>query len=78
MGGSGIRRPFEIIYGDVRELSKVQSKCLSDSYFTSTVKAPASHVLSALDRGTEIVDSAHAKQERYAAKKAEKEKKETT
>ena len=37
-----------------------------------------SHVLSALDKGTEIVDSVHAKQERYAAKKAEKEKKETT
>ena len=35
-----------------------------------------SHVLSALDKGTEIVDSVHAKQERYAAKKAgEKEKK---
>ena len=31
-----------------------------------------SHVLSALDKGTEIVDSVHAKQERYAAKKAEK------
>ena len=27
-----------------------------------------SHVLSALDKGTEIVDSVHAKQERYAAK----------
>ena len=32
-----------------------------------------SHVLSALDKGTEIVDSVHAKQERYAAKKAEKD-----
>ena len=32
-----------------------------------------SHVLSALDKGTEIVDSVHAKQERYAARKAEKE-----
>ena len=31
-----------------------------------------SHVLSALDKGTEIVDSVHAKQERYAARKAEK------
>ncbi len=31
-----------------------------------------SHVLSALDKGTEIVDSVHAKQERYAVKKAEK------
>ena len=31
-----------------------------------------SHVLSALDTGTEIVDSVHAKQERYAARKAEK------
>ena len=30
-----------------------------------------SHVLSALDKGTEIVDSVHAKQERYAAKKAQ-------
>jgi hypothetical protein len=27
-----------------------------------------------LDKGTEIVDSVHAKQERYAARKAEKEK----
>jgi hypothetical protein len=33
-------------------------------------------VLSALDKGTEIVDSVHAKQERYAVRKAgEKEKK---
>jgi hypothetical protein len=31
-----------------------------------------SHVLSALDKGTEIVDSVHAKQERYAARKAGK------
>ena len=29
-----------------------------------------SHVVSALDKGTEIVDSVHAKQERYAVKKA--------
>jgi hypothetical protein len=28
-----------------------------------------------LDKGTEIVDSVHAKQERYAAKKAEKAEK---
>ena len=35
-----------------------------------------SHVLSALDKGTEIVDSVHAKQERYAAKRVEKAKKE--
>jgi len=34
------------------------------------------HVLSALDKGTEIVDSVHAKQERYAARKAEKAGKE--
>jgi hypothetical protein len=33
-----------------------------------------SHVLTALDKGTEIVDSVHAKQERNAAKKAEKDK----
>ena len=31
-----------------------------------------SHVLSALDKGTEIVNSVHTKQERYAAKKAVK------
>jgi len=31
-----------------------------------------SHVLSALDKGTEIVDSVHAKQERYAARNAGK------
>ena len=36
-----------------------------------------SHVLSALDKGTEIVDSVHAKQERYAARKAEKVVKDT-
>ena len=29
-------------------------------------------VLSVLEKGTEIVDSVHAKQERYAARKAEK------
>ena len=37
-----------------------------------------SHVLSALDKGTEIVDSVNAKQERYAAKKQSIKSKETT
>ena len=31
-----------------------------------------SHVLSALDKGAEILDSVNAKQERYAAGRAEK------
>ena len=31
-----------------------------------------SHVLSALDKGSEIVDSVHVKERRYAAKTADK------